>query len=132
PPIRFMHVGTAMGMGRWQRDRVAEETIRAMPGVKFAVSDLHRVTFFRHDLLDLDDTGLPWFIPPWQRAQFPFDQPVVFRSPGGRYLVHRVVNPVRECVVPDYLDQFDPPEWWEPPPDWPQPRRWKRGWRDPD
>jgi hypothetical protein len=129
PPVRFMHVGTAMGMGRRQQEQVAEETRRAIPGVRFVVSDLHRLTWNRAALLELDETGLPWFIPDWQRAQFPLDQPVVFRSTGGRYLVHRVVNPVRECVIPG-LDQLDPPEGWRPPPGWDRPRSWKGGWRD--
>ncbi len=131
PPIRFMHVGTAMSMGPWQRDRVAAETLEAMPGVKFAVSDLHRVTWHRDSLLELDADGLPHCIPMWQRAQFPFDQPVVFRSATGRYLVHRIVNPVRECVVPDAIDQVDPPAWWQSPPGWKAPQQWQRGWREP-
>ena len=50
-------------------------------------------------------------LPAWQRAQFPFDQPVVFRSPGGRYLVHRVGNPVAGCEIPEGLDQAGPNRW---------------------
>jgi hypothetical protein len=125
PPVRFMHVGTAMGMGRWQREQVAAEVRRAMPGVRFVVSDLHRVTWQRDALLDLAPDGLPWAIPAWQRTTFPFDQPVVFRSPGGRYLVHRVVHPVRECIIPDGLDQDEPPPGYE----YLNPRP-RRGWRD--
>lgn len=129
PPIRFLHVGTAMGMGVPQRERVADETRQALPGVKYVVSDLHRVTWSRGAVLELDDSGLPWFLPDWLRVEFPFDQPIVFRSPGGRYIVHRVVNPVRGCVIGD-LDQNDPPPGWVPPPGWNPRSTWQRGWRD--
>ena len=122
PAIRFMHVGTAMSLGPAQQDRVCDETRRAAPGVRFVVSDLHRLTWHRDALLDLDPTGVPLVIPEWQLSQFPFDQQLVFRSSRGRYLVHAVVRPVRGCVIPLY-DQ------WEPPPGWVPPNA-RGGWRD--
>ena len=38
----------------------------------------------------------------------PFDQPVVFRSPSGRYLVHRIEKPVTSARIPERLDQAEP------------------------
>lgn len=107
PAIRFMHVGTAMSMGPWQREQVAAELRRAWPGVRFAVSDTHRITYDYADLRDVGPDGLPVLLPAWQRTQFPFDQPVVFRSPGNRYLVHKITHPLNECRIPKFLNQPD-------------------------
>jgi hypothetical protein len=132
PPIRYVHVGTAMSLGRPQRERVCAEVRAAIPHVKFVVSDLHRLTVLHDYVLELEPDGLPWMIPDWQRVQFPFDQPLAFRSSGGRYLVHRIENPVGECVIPMALDEPDPPEGWQMPANAPPRRRWKASWRDPD
>jgi hypothetical protein len=107
PGFRFLHVGTAWGLGPWQREQVLKELREAVPGVRFAVSDLYRVVRPGTDLSAGPD-GLPASLPGWQRGEFPFDQPVVFRSPSGRHLVHAVRNPVRSCVIPEALDQRHP------------------------
>jgi hypothetical protein len=108
PRFRFMHVGTAAGLGAWQERAVFDELCAALPGARFAVSDLHRVTE-RFDALNaLDADGLPKVLPAWQRREFPFDQEVVFRSPRGRYLVHRITKPVTSARIPEHLDQAKP------------------------
>src|SRR5205823_14989442 len=105
PRLRFMHVSTAAGLGKWQEEQVLRELQAALPGARFVVSDMHRVTAKYGELNDLDATGLPKVLPAWQRAEFPWSQPVVFRSPGGRYLVHRVEKPVTGARMPKTLDQ---------------------------
>jgi hypothetical protein len=108
PAFRFMHVGTVVALGAEQRQRIRNELLVAAPQARFAVSDLYRITEQHAQLLDLDAEGLPRVVPRWQRQEFPFDQPVVFRSPNGRYLVHQLVHPVRSCVIPARLDQAEP------------------------
>jgi len=105
PRFRFMHVSTAAGLGKWQEEQVLSELQAALPLARFVVSDMHRITAKYGELNDLDATGLPKVLPAWQRSEFPFDQPVVFRSPSGRYLVHRVVKPVTTARIPKELDQ---------------------------
>ena len=99
-PIRFMHVGTAMTLGKWQYEQVRGELHRAGPGLRFAVSDILRVMDDHTRLKVATGDRLPPNIQEWQREQFPFDQPVVFVSSGGRYRVHAVVNPIGECRIP--------------------------------
>ncbi|QJW97434.1 hypothetical protein [Frigoriglobus tundricola] len=108
PGFRFMHVGTAAGLGKWQERTVLRELRTAVPRARFAVSDMHRVTARYADLNDPSADGLPNVLPGWQRDEFPFDQPVVFRSPSGRYLVHRILKPVTSARIPDRLDQAEP------------------------
>jgi hypothetical protein len=108
PGFRFMHVGTAVGLGKWQERAVLTELQVALPHAKFVVSDMHRVTARYGELNDVDATGLPKVLPAWQRAEFPWNQPVVFRSPSGRYLVHRIENPVTSARIPERLDQAEP------------------------
>jgi hypothetical protein len=105
PGFRFMHVGTAAGLGKWQEEAVLHELQEALPHARFAVSDLHRVTAKYGALNDLDPDGLPKVLPGWQRSEFPWNQPVVFRSPSGRYLVHRIEKPVTSAKMPKALDQ---------------------------
>jgi len=105
PSFRFMHVGTVYGLGPWQREQVLRELQAAIPQARFAVSDLHCVTKQYERLIEVGPDGLPQVLPAWQRAEFPFNQPVVFRSPSGRYLVHKISNPVTSCVIPEKLDQ---------------------------
>lgn len=108
PSFRFMHVGTASGFGPWQREQLLNELQAALPGARFAVSDLYRITAHRTGLAEATADGLPPVLPDWQRREFPFDQPVVFCSPGGRYRVHRITHPVMSCVIPAKLDQTEP------------------------
>jgi len=105
PGFRFMHVGTAAGLGKWQEQEVLRELQAAAPRARFVVSDMNRITQKYDALNDIDADGLPKVLPAWQRKEFPFDQPVVFRSPGGRYLVHRLEKPVTSCRIPERLDQ---------------------------
>jgi hypothetical protein len=106
PGFRFMHVGTVWALGPGQRDRVREELRAALPRARFVVSDLHRVTARYADLAAGADV-----VPAWQWDEFPFDRPVVFRSPGGRYWVHRAEGPVTGCEIPARLDQAGPNPW---------------------
>jgi hypothetical protein len=108
PRFRFMHVGTAAGLGKWQAGQVLRELQAALPDARFAVSDTHRVTARYGGLNDVGADGLPKVLPAWQRNEFPFNQPVVFRSPGGRYLVHRIEKPVTSARIPERLDQTEP------------------------
>lgn len=108
PTFRFMHVGTAVAFGVAQREQILRELQAAVPHARFAVSDMYRITADHVGLVEVDADGLPKLLPGWQRQEFPFDQPVVFRSPNGRYLVHRITNPVRSCVIPAKLDQAEP------------------------
>lgn len=105
PPIRFMHLSTVMGMGKWQHDQIGVELRRALPDIRYVVSDMHRVTQNVRGLSELDPDGLPRPVMAWQRSEFPFDQPVVFRSPSNRYLVHLVVNPLNSYLIPKNMDQ---------------------------
>jgi hypothetical protein len=108
PGFRFMHVGTAAGLGKWQEQTVLTELQVALPHARFAVSDMHRVTAKYGELNDVDASNLPRVLPLWQRAEFPWNQPVVFRSPSGRYLVHRIETPVKSARIPERLDQAEP------------------------
>jgi hypothetical protein len=108
PGFRFMHVGTAYGLGPWQREEVLRELQSAIPHARFVVSDMHRITKQRDKLNDVGSDGLPFVLPVWQRAAFPFNQQVIFRSPSGRYLVHAISKPVTSCEIPEKLDQQEP------------------------
>jgi len=108
PGFRFLHVGTMFGLGKWQREQVLCELQAAIPHARFVVSDMHRITRHHDRLTEVGPDGLPLVLPAWQRAEFPFNQPVVFRSPSGRYLVHAIGNPVTSCVIPEKLDQESP------------------------
>ena len=108
PRFRFMHASTASGLGPWQEQQVLRELQEALPHARFAVSDMHRVTAKYGELNDLDADGLPKVLPAWQRGEFPWNQPVAFRSPGGRYLVHRIEKPVTSAKMPKELDQPKP------------------------
>jgi hypothetical protein len=67
--------------------------------------------FFPKNVQDrMDEPGsgldlLPPVLPPGTRKAFPLNQPTVFRSAGGRgrYLVHRLVNPVGEIQAPSWV-----------------------------
>ncbi len=108
PGFRFMHVANAAGLGKWQEQEVLRELKLAVPHAKFVVSDMNRITEKYDQLNEVDVDGLPKVLPAWQRKEFPWDQPVVFRSPGGRYLVHRIEKPVTSCRIPEKLDQQEP------------------------
>lgn len=113
PTIRFMHLGTVMEMGHWQYRQIRAELFRATPTARFVVSDMYRITLHHRRLTgaDIDPaTGYARVLPGWQLGQFPFNQPVVYRSPNGRYLVHAIRHPAEEwdCKIPGGLDDPDP------------------------
>ena len=91
PAFRFLHVDQASGMVR-DADPVWDETMRAIPHVRFIVSDLLHV----EDRLEvLNESGpnlLPECMPEDLRCTFPFTRRAIFRSGGGvgRYVVHTV------------------------------------------
>lgn len=111
PATRYMHYGTVFPI-RSQRDRIAAEV--AGSPQRYVVSDLMRMTYDRNAAYAPGAGGDPRRYAPWfpvsQRDKFPWNQPVVFRS--GRYLVHKVVNPLGEIDIPDYwdLDKLGPGE----------------------
>ena len=113
PATRYMHYGTALGIrseGDWVKKRIAEE-VAASPQ-RYVVSDLLRMTKETDLAYKLQSGDEPHRLPRWfpvsQRGRFPWNQPVVFRS--GRYLVHRVVNPVGDVTIPDWytVDSLGP------------------------
>ena len=108
PGLRFMHLGTVYSLGPWQQQEILRELQVALPHTRFAVSDMHSLTLERNKLNEVDPNGLPHVLPAWQRKEFPFNQPVVFRSPSGRYLVHRITNAVTSCIIPNDYDQEFP------------------------
>ncbi len=111
PPIRFMHLSTAVGMGSAAYDRVRNEVIAAAPGVRFVVSDLVRVAItFPPDIQARMREPGPDFLPPALprrcREPFPMNQPAVFRSGDGRgrYVVHVITKPIGDIDVPGWPD----------------------------
>jgi len=102
PGFRFMHVTTASEMGPWQYEQVRAARDAAVKGkVRFVVADLYRVTNDHTGLNTLAPDGLPVSVPPIQRTMFPLNQPIVFRSPSGRYIVTTVRKdaPLGECRI---------------------------------
>ncbi|MBN9520421.1 hypothetical protein J0H58_18150, partial [bacterium] len=110
PPIRFMHLSTAAGMGDRQYEMVQAEVARAAPGVRYVISDIRRLSLFYsyEDQQRVGEPGpsptdhLPPVVPMADRNVFPLDQPTVFRSGGGRgrYVVHALVCPISDVYVP--------------------------------
>ena len=114
PTFRFMHVGTVMEMGEWQYLKIRAELFEQTPRARFVVSDMYRITLQHRRLTgaDIDPaTGYARVLPGWQLGQFPFNQPLVYRSPNGRYLVHAIRHPAAQwdCKIPGGLD--DPEPW---------------------
>jgi hypothetical protein len=108
PSTRYMHFGTVFAL----RSKV--EAIRAEVAAspqRYVVSDLRRMTYRLADAYAPGARGehsLPAWLPRSQRGVFPWNQPVVFRS--GRYVVHRVENPIGEVDIPAWesLDELGP------------------------
>jgi hypothetical protein len=101
PAFRFMHVDTPL-IRRTTYGWMREELVRdALPKAKYVVSDVYRlfvgappeayqqIGSARADLL-------PEPVPAVAKTLFPYNQPAVFRSGGGRgrYVVHELKNPV--------------------------------------
>jgi hypothetical protein len=104
PSFRFMHVSTASSIGPAQREEIRKELLAllAQGHAHFAVSDMYRITDERAPLATPEWEKL---LPEWQRSEFPFNQPIVFRSPNGRYIVHAIRNPTTSCEIPRRTDQ---------------------------
>jgi hypothetical protein len=111
PATRYMHYGTAFGI-RKQAGIIAEEVAGSRQ--KYVVSDLLRMTWSYQEAYAPGANGDPHQLPRWfpasQRAVFPWNQPIVFRS--GRYVVHKVEKPLGLIDVPDWnsLDSLGPGE----------------------
>lgn len=103
PATRFLHYGTAFGIAA-KADAVAAE-VRASRQ-RYVVSDLLRTTRTPEALAAPDSWRAGDPLPVWlsaaERARFPWNQPVVFRS--GRYVVHRidVARALGEIRVPKW------------------------------
>jgi hypothetical protein len=105
PAFRFQHVGQMMGIGLEQDARVRAELCDAVHDghIRYVVSDLLRVVADGPEWVgDTTATGpdlLPPSLRPEARADFPYDQPAVFRSGGGhgRYIIHELRYPIRGC-----------------------------------
>lgn len=99
PSIRFLHVATAAQIGPTQQEIIRQELI-ASPQ-RYVVSDLMRVLRFADDAEAPGRNGpndLPPNFPRGQLRHFPWTEPIVFRS--GRYVVHRVENPIGSIAMP--------------------------------
>jgi hypothetical protein len=103
PATRYMHYGTAFGI-KSKRPVIADEV--AASRQRYVVSDLVRTRWdklapYQSDSWRAGDP-LPVWLPPAERAKFPWNQPVVFRS--GRYLVHKIdpTRPLGTVRVPDW------------------------------
>jgi hypothetical protein len=102
---RYMHFGTVFSL-RSQVGTIRSE-VAASPQ-RYVVSDLRRMTYRLADVSAPGANGehsLPSWFPRSQRGVFPWNQPVVFRA--GRYVVHRVENPVGEVDIPAWEDLDD-------------------------
>lgn len=101
PRFRFMHISTIIRLGDPPARRMFEEATAAEARARYAVSDLarHSHSFPPEMKAAIRDRGpdlLPPVLPEGTRAAFPFDHPAVFRSRGGRYVVHLLRPPGNE------------------------------------
>jgi hypothetical protein len=102
PAFRFLHVGQMTGLGPEQEVRVRTE-LCGVPRPRWAVSDLLRLEAVdpavAGRLTDAGPDRLPTTLPGWARREFPYDQPAIFRSGGGRgrYVVHELRRPIPWC-----------------------------------
>jgi len=102
PAFRFQHVGQMTGISPDHETRVQAE-LCAVPRPRWVVADLLRLEAVDPALTGrLGDTGpnlLPTALPGWARREFPFDQPVVYRSGAGhgRYVVFELRGPISWC-----------------------------------
>jgi hypothetical protein len=103
PAFRFMHADTPL-IRRATYEYMRAELIAAAPRTQYVVSDLCR-TFVGAPPERVDDwQARSIVLPPGADRLFPYDQPVVFRSGGGRgrYVVHERTRPVERI-------EYDPP-----------------------
>jgi hypothetical protein len=126
PATRYMHYGTAFGIkerralapGEKSKRQLIADAVRASPQ-RYVVSDLLRMTHDKDAVYSprswRPGDPLPVWLPPNERAKFPWNQPVVFRA--GRYVVHKIdpTKPLGVIRVPDWdrlnqLATFGPDE----------------------
>jgi hypothetical protein len=106
-----MHVTTASHLGEWHYQQVKaarDEAVRT--GARYVVADMLRVVPDYEHLNEVGPDHLPVAVPPGQRAMFPLNQEVVFRSPKGRYVVLAINRfPLGECRISRYsgLDIYE-------------------------
>ena len=111
PATRYMHYGTAFGIKepatlapgeRSKRQQIADAVRQS--DQKYVVSDLLRTSWVSAAPYQASSwrngDPLPVWLPEAERQKFPWNQPVVFRS--GRYVVHKIENPLGTIRVPDW------------------------------
>ncbi len=106
PGLRYFHLNTIKMIGEKSRERVQAELTATEGIARFAVSDLESYTLRVPPEVRRAYMGPPrdqdHLVPPGLPAEiqsgFPFNQPTVFRSRGGngRYIVHRLVPPLKD------------------------------------
>ncbi|HET6575925.1 MAG TPA: hypothetical protein VFG68_20155 [Fimbriiglobus sp.] len=102
PAFRFQHVGQMMGISPAHEALVRAE-LCAVPRPRWVVADLLRLKAVDPALADrLADAGpgrLLAALPDRARREFPYDQPAVYRSGGGRgrYVVFALRRPIAWC-----------------------------------
>ncbi|WP_092049350.1 hypothetical protein [Planctomicrobium piriforme] len=91
-PTRYVYVNVLAIVFK-SRVKEIEEALQHC-GQKYVVSSLREAGMSDAAINDMEDpaTGLPACFPPERLREFPYNQPVVFRS--GQYVVHRVEHPV--------------------------------------
>lgn len=92
PPTRFVYVNVLAILFQ-SRTAEIQRALQQSPQ-RLVVSSLREAGMTPARIADADDpeTGLPISFPRERLAEFPFNQPVVFRS--GQYVVHQVSRPV--------------------------------------
>jgi hypothetical protein len=97
PSIRFVHVANIVHIGPHQED--VRRELLACPQ-RYVVSDIERVLRRPEDAAaaGAGPLDLPPKFPARELRYFPWNQPIVFRA--GRYVVHRVENPIGPIDVP--------------------------------
>jgi hypothetical protein len=102
PALRFQHVGQMAGISPSHEARVRAE-LCAVPRPRWVVADLLRLEkvdeAFAGRLADAGPDLLPTRLPDWARRDFPYDQPAVFRTGGGRgrYVILELRRPLPWC-----------------------------------
>ena len=103
PATRYMHYGTAYGI-RSEEKRAQISAEVAASRQRYVVADLMRATRDGQKVYDpaawKGGEFLPAWLPPEERAKFPWNQTPVFRA--GRYVVFKVDQPLGEVRVPDW------------------------------
>lgn len=101
PKFRFMHISTTFVSMRNYNRMTIELHKKALPHAKYIVSDLlHTMRVCEDEVWERRVEAGPDLLPPDfspdLRESFPYNQPAVFRSNGGRgrYIIHRIEKPI--------------------------------------